>query len=685
VRINRVILENYGLFADRNEIDLIPRGEEHGGRPIILIGGMNGSGKTTLLAAVRLALYGKNAVGYRLSEKRYHEHLRNAVHRSRNALIQRDYARVGVEFDFVSQGNRDSYFVERYWVLRNADSVQETLQIYKRGSTSQDGDYTTWPVLADLEPEYWQSFVSDIVPERLSQLFFFDGEKIKRIADDISGDAAVAESIHSLLGLDTVGRLKADLTILATREARKYMHASDTTALDRLTAEMQKIQTMIAELHLTRAALETAIRGTEAEILRLEIQLQEQGGAFALNRQQKRSNYDVLEAEIGALYRRIRSECEGSFPLSLTPSLVDALRMQLKNEALLQRGFLIRGEISSLEMRLVKNVSDSMAPELEATRQKAIAAVRNTIAEYLQMMGQSTSSLKLLDLSEMETEQVESCLRDAVENATQRMRSLCNELESKEREIQNIRRELDRAPEAAVLAPAFDKVRIQNQVLGRKKGELTALDERIDVLERERAAKERERDRLLRKGGERAASKRRVELMGNAKCALDAYLLRLTEMKITSLCETATHCFNVLSRKNDLIHNVSINPSTFEIGLRDRFGHTIPREELSAGEKQILAISLLWGLARTSGRPLPVIIDTPLGRLDSDHRLNLVEHYYPYAGHQVILLSTDTEVDRQLFLKLKPHISHSYNLFYDKDEQRTRPRRNYFWKEPLHA
>jgi len=54
----------------------------------------------------------------------------------------------------------------------------------------------------------------------------------------------------------------------------------------------------------------------------------------------------------------------------------------------------------------------------------------------------------------------------------------------------------------------------------------------------------------------------------------------------------------------------------------------------------------LWGLARASARPLPAVIDTPMARLDAAHRQHLVERYFPNASHQVIVLSTDTEVDR---------------------------------------
>jgi DNA sulfur modification protein DndD len=107
----------------------------------------------------------------------------------------------------------------------------------------------------------------------------------------------------------------------------------------------------------------------------------------------------------------------------------------------------------------------------------------------------------------------------------------------------------------------------------------------------------------------------------------------------------------------------------------------LPKAELSSGEKQIYAIAMLWGLARTSGRPLPVIIDTPLGRLDSEHRANLCQNYFPNASHQVILLSTDTEVDRPLFDNLRDHISHAYSLNYDPADACTRVTEGYFWKD----
>ena len=69
-----------------------------------------------------------------------------------------------------------------------------------------------------------------------------------------------------------------------------------------------------------------------------------------------------------------------------------------------------------------------------------------------------------------------------------------------------------------------------------------------------------------------------------------------------------------------------------------------------------------------------------MARLDSEHRLHLVERYFPNASHQVIILSTDTEVDQDFYAKLQPHIARAYHLNYDEAEKVTLAREGYFWQ-----
>jgi DNA sulfur modification protein DndD len=136
--------------------------------------------------------------------------------------------------------------------------------------------------------------------------------------------------------------------------------------------------------------------------------------------------------------------------------------------------------------------------------------------------------------------------------------------------------------------------------------------------------------------------------------------------------------FIQLLRKKALVSELSINPQTFDLELKNKNGEVITPDRLSAGERQLLAISVLWGLARASGRPLPMIVDTPLGRLDSSHRKRLVSHYFPHASHQVILLSTDEEISGRYYQSLMPFVGRSYQLVHDEELGGTTVKLGYF-------
>lgn len=158
----------------------------------------------------------------------------------------------------------------------------------------------------------------------------------------------------------------------------------------------------------------------------------------------------------------------------------------------------------------------------------------------------------------------------------------------------------------------------------------------------------------------------------------DRELLRNTA-KIDRLSSLVTESFRFLLRKQTLVEQIMIDPQTFGITLYGADGQAIAKQRLSEGEKQIFAISVLWGLARASARSLPAIIDTPMARLDERHRQHLVERYFPNASHQVIILSTDTEVDRRYYERIEPYLARAYHLNYDEEQKATVAEEGYFW------
>jgi len=130
-----------------------------------------------------------------------------------------------------------------------------------------------------------------------------------------------------------------------------------------------------------------------------------------------------------------------------------------------------------------------------------------------------------------------------------------------------------------------------------------------------------------------------------------------------------------------MTHKVKINRDNCKIELVDKLGNIVDKKRISSGEKQIYAFSILEALGKVSGRSLPFIVDTPLGRLDSKHRSKLVKNFFPVIGEQVIILSTDTEVDEDFYKELAPNIGKSYQIRYCEDTSSSVIEEGYFWPQ----
>ena len=174
----------------------------------------------------------------------------------------------------------------------------------------------------------------------------------------------------------------------------------------------------------------------------------------------------------------------------------------------------------------------------------------------------------------------------------------------------------------------------------------------------------------------------KVDNVGNKVIkAMDKLSQKLIKDKISELELEFNKVFQRLTRKKDMAHHVNINRENFKIELIDKFGNIVNKKRISSGEKQIYAFSMLESLGKVSGRALPFIVDTPLGRLDSHHRTRLIENFFPKIGEQVIVLSTDTEVDSEFYEALMPHISQSYEIVFNESEGSSNVDSGYFWSK----
>jgi len=671
VILKRLVLENYCLFAGRCEFDLTPRVRGGIVRPVVLFGGKNGAGKTSILSAIQLAFYGRRSVGDRLSEREYRLALRNRIHRNAETEMRASFAKVGLEFEMVTQGEKHVYYIERGWTGIGDGEVEETFTAQKDGLP-----------LDDVSSEHWQSFVANIVPERLSQLFFFDGEKIQTIAEDVSSQAAISEAIQTLLGLDMVKSLQADLSIYRS----KLLKTGNPEAYER---EISGVETAIARLVSEKARLKTEqdsliaeLRKTRERITILESQLEAGGANFARASGSNQARKELLRGRRASLEEAIRLECDGAVAFTLCPSVGRKLVKQLRVEEARKRAHVAEREACAFGERLLsaarREMRDSALRTVEAFLDRQIGAYRKAQAD-------KPAEPELHGVSERDSAVVVATVERDARASAERLHGLLSELERVVEELSRVEVDLEKTPEQLELQSPFELLKEQNQLLGRQEERRRQCEERFHEVETAMAASEREKRDVESRMETARDVTQKIAYIEKLQPALESYMERLTRAKISALQSEVTECYNRLARKADFVRRIEIAPADFSVSVIDRMGRSIPKEDLSSGEKQIFAIAMLWGLARTSGRPLPVVIDTPLGRLDSDHRMNLVKNYFPHAGHQVILLSTDTEVDMPLFRELNGSVSHCYHLRYDEQQNRTSAEEEYFWRECVPA
>jgi len=658
--IKELTLTDFRVYEGKNSFNLTPEKRAGKTRPIILFGGLNGAGKTSILLGVRLALYGRLCLGSAVSQKRYDEFLLDAIHHSRETGRSANSSSVELKFTYAKLGTESQYHVKREWE-RKGKGVKETLTVLENDTPIKGLSY-----------EQAQNFLNELIPAGVSDLFFFDGEKIAQLADD-SGGIALEQSIKKLLGLDVVERLSGDLTVL-NRNLAKRSSAQEMQA--QIDAEQTKLMHCRKQAEIIRQDIST-ILAQRAELQdranRLQKDIDDRGGHFSTSRAQLEARLSQLQSERDNLISDINGLISDAAPIALAEDFCRRTKEQIEQDLQL-RGLLQEHRIHNEYRTHLEDALDSkLAPD-------SLAIV---LAE-MDKLGNSHQDLEsqtlVHDLTPSQAGKIYSAFEDA-SRQRQDVIKLFDALECIEAELDEIGASLARAPDDSLIASDFENLQQLQQKLGRLDAEIESARAKGKDAANEAVEIARRLDRLYETAAKLSDQKRVLDYVNNANGLLADYVDQTATAKVRDLEVQFTECFAKLARKEDMDLQIRINPKTFHVELLTGNGRTIAKDELSAGEKQIFAIAVLEALAKTSGRQLPMIVDTPLGRLDSEHRTKLIEGYFPIASHQMIVLSTDTEVDESFYADLAPDISRAYKLEYNSKAGATRVREGYFWHQ----
>ncbi len=662
--LRTIEIDNFGLYSGRQVLDLIPRRSPGRETPVILVGGHNGAGKTTLLEAVRLALYGRLALGHRVGQNEYEQHLRGRMHVGLGGRVAGSTS-VGLEFDYSEGGRIQHYRVTRRWTAKGSGTT-ETLTLERDGR----------PVDA-VPREEWHHFLQELIPPGVSQLFFFDGEKIAEIAND-EVDEGLADAVRGLLGIELVGRLRTDLGLYMARRS-KSGDAITAGKLEEVVREDERLEVRVSEMQEIVAELISRRSGQARLAANARQRFTAEGGDAANRRATLEATRDETRQQIARRETELRELAGSLLPFAMAPRVAERLMSVLAGS---NGGS--GAEAAVLRERLLAWRATGHPPRSGTWKEAHWRDLENFLkAEVLNPADFSDEPLS--DLEAGERAVLLQQLREVREVTIARSALIASELHRLTGRLKDVEANLVRASGEGA-GVVLDELVLAEQQVGAIEAELKAREEELKALNFRRKTLQRERERLLKAQSEAEASEGRAALAGRIGMVLQQYEARLLETKLSQLQSEFVRRFNHLARKGGFVADARIDRATFETTLIDRDGNEIAKSALSAGEKQIYAIAMLWALAHTSGRALPMIIDTPLARLDSEHRIALIQRYLPEASHQVIVLSTDTEIDEKLLPGLMPAISHTYRLDYDPDLRSTTVYPGYFdGEEVTHA
>ncbi|WP_072717287.1 MULTISPECIES: DNA sulfur modification protein DndD [Planktothrix] len=654
-------VENFGPYRGKQVIDLRPQINDNVISPIVLFGGMNGGGKTTLMDAMRLALYGQRAQCSTRGSLSYPDFLKQAVNKH---TLPHEETSVELLFEHIVQNMQVQFRVKRRWT-KNPKNGKDILGIL----------IDDWPDSAWLET--WDERIEDFFPIGISNLFLFDGEQVKELADLDTPPNVVVQAIQSLLGLELAERLAIDLDILANRKRKQLADSKELADLEAIENKLNRYKSEWENAEKSILNLKEKAGIAKKRLYAAKEKFKLEGGKIAGERSQLEQQLEH-EREKAKQQRDNLCELAGDYlPLALITPLLLQAKNQGEQELNLQKAKVAQDVIKERDQRLFQYLE-----QLNITPNQLENIKLYLEDDYHKLTDNSENQETLfLGLDDKVLQQLKTVLEHQLPSQIQSSQDSLDALRSIEDTISSLDRQLAVAAPPEVYEQLLETVSQAQTEFTKLETAIEEAEERCKKCQAQYEKAKKDLEKYSQNTIDRKNVNHIIDSVAKVQSTLKVFKEKLTLKKLNKLEVEVTECFRYLLHKSDLVHRVIIQTEDFSLSLYDPQGQPVEKHRLSAGEKQLLAIAFLWGLARVSGRNLPIAIDTPLGRLDSSHRQNLIERYFPAASHQVILLSTDTEIAEKEVNSLREQeaIAREYLLKYDPTQRQTRIEPGYFF------
>ena len=706
MKINKLVLNNFSSFEGENVFDLTTTKRKN----IVLIGGKNGAGKTSLFSAIKIALYGPLAFGYVGANNYYALRIKEHIN-SKTFQTDKVQSGVSVEIELMVDREVTTYEITREWTYNN-QKFDEIVRVSRNGITLEKEDQ-----------EYFHNYLMTVIPPALFDFFLFDGEEVGNIFSTSTYNSYVKNALFTMCGLDVYEIIR--------KYTANYVSTNGTDHSNTENAYVELLN-QAEELGEKKSSLELKISSITQKKNDLDVELEEIETAFINAGGITESERAKLDAEF-AEGERIKQDCsskikafvEGLMPFYIVKDFTSPIAKQIESE-----------DKAAVYNYVHKKLDDLDLTQIVGAKTKTAEKIKSEFLKALRPEGYIEDSPLMHDLSKTDAARVNSLIATVSQFEENYILDLIIKKQKAADKNVRINKKLKKAISENERQAYLDK---ENRILKERESIIIELQKYQNDLDKTSTELEQvmyEADKVKQQIMDDAQNKHIYELSNGISNMMEKILsnkaVALREMLES---QTVTN-LSAIYRKNNLVTHIEIDAnyqfSLFQnakytkkqlIALINNVGENefrkligkrgiqellennkakdiselliilkksdstkaissykkVEMSRLSRGERQIFILSLYWAIIKISGQDIPFVIDTPYARIDANHREEISKKFFPAISKQVVILSTDEEINEDYYEIIKPHIAREYLLTNDEETNKTTVINGYFF------
>lgn len=684
MKLSNIEINNFRQYYGNINIDLTTNSDQN----IIVIGGKNGYGKTNLLISIVWCLYGRQLEkvdnNFRQEikkEKNYDSFMLQSLNWSAIKENKKTFS-VSIVVSEIElpelkrlSSNSESVIITRTF---NVSSMSEELFILDQNSNIEIFDDEADKI----------NFINDyIIPIDAAKFVFFDAEKISEIANlSIKEEGSfINDALSKILGLDSYDTLIEDIESYinslkkegATKNLQEQIVDKE-KAIDLSKIEIEKLEEENAEKLKEIDHLKKTIRGYDSLISQYSKQ-----GNSNFDRESILLEIKKVKTKELELSERF-NELSEIIPLAiLTGKLEEVnehLEIQEKNE-LIKRSSKENSEKIENFIELLFNKPPEPPNSTMSFKDKLFyyekaqslsSKLFNNIGGYQELEFEhdlnNAEKKIILDATNLVNSQSKDLFEKTIEEF--------NETRIKLSELNKTLNKVDADLEDELILDYSSKketadynvtennrkIGENNQQITKLKGDIIRLNQKLHILVKKVDINTRNKLKIKE-------SQKFIDVLHSFLEEQKSKHKESLEKTILSELKILMHKLGSEENRSKFIEDVKVTILASGQGMRitllDQDDNEIRKESLSSGEKQIYISCLIKAILNESIKNLPIFIDTPLGRLDEEHRDSITKKYYPALSEQIVLFSTNSEITPKRYKDILNNISKSYLLVND--------------------